>query len=40
MDQPGDRRDRLRELLSKQEGTRIVPDETEESETASEEEVW
>ncbi|CAB4401112.1 uncharacterized protein OCT59_001901 [Rhizophagus irregularis] len=35
---PGDRRDRLRYLLSKQEGTEIVPDEEESSASESEEE--
>ncbi|CAG8562227.1 1639_t:CDS:10 [Funneliformis caledonium] len=35
---PGDRRDRLRYLLSKQEGTEMVPDEEEETESESEEE--
>ncbi|CAG8672850.1 8431_t:CDS:10, partial [Racocetra fulgida] len=36
---PGDRRDRLRYLLSKLEGAEIVPDEDEETESESEEEV-
>ncbi|CAG8478940.1 6117_t:CDS:10 [Acaulospora colombiana] len=35
---PGDRRDRLRYLLSKAEGTDMVPDEDEETESESEEE--